>query len=175
VAIRPAGLEDLAAIASLWHCGWIDAHLGHVPEALLPHRRLEDLRQRAAERLSDIHAAMFGLKVVGFIAVHGDEIEQLYVAAAARGTGVADALLAHGESLIAGRGDTAWLAVVAGNTRARRFYARNGWRDCGAFLNPARIANGTLPVPSLRYEKQLKPIRAAFKDDRRLPNVDLSQ
>lgn len=59
------------------------------------------------------------------------------------------------------RWDRAWLAVVAGNTRARRFYERSGWRDVGAFDNTAWTAEGTtIPVPAGRYEKYLAPSEA---------------
>jgi GNAT superfamily N-acetyltransferase len=71
--------------------------------------------------------ATIGPVVVGFVALHDDEVEQLYVDAAARGTGVAAALLAHGESVIGATHDRAWLAVVPGNARARRFYELAGW------------------------------------------------
>ena len=57
--------------------------------------------------------------------------------------------------MIAGRFDTAWLAVVAGNARARRFYEKSGWHDAGGFDYPAEIKGGTIPVPSRRYEKGL--------------------
>jgi GNAT superfamily N-acetyltransferase len=89
------------------------------------------------------------------VTVHDDEVEQIYVAADARGGGAAQALLRHAEQAIGGRFDVAWLAVVAGNARARRFYERNGWHDAGAFDYAAEIPNGTLIVPSHRYEKRL--------------------
>lgn len=98
--------------------------------------------------------------MVGFVTVHDDEVEQMYVDEAARGSGVADVLLRHAETVIGRRSPTAWLAVVAGNARARRFYARNGWCDTGPFDNPARTGDPhtpTITVPSLRYEKQLRP------------------
>ncbi|HKE50967.1 MAG TPA: GNAT family N-acetyltransferase, partial [Actinomycetes bacterium] len=52
--------------------------------------------------------------------------------------------------------DRAWLAVVAGNTRARRFYERNGWMDEGGFEYQAASADGPIPVPSQRYVKRLR-------------------
>jgi GNAT superfamily N-acetyltransferase len=79
----------------------------------------------------------------------------MYVAERARGTTVAAALLARGEQIIAERFERAWLGVVAGNRRARRFYERQGWREAGAFDYPSQIAGGTLAVPCLRYEKRL--------------------
>jgi RimJ/RimL family protein N-acetyltransferase len=57
--------------------------------------------------------------------------------------------------MIASGFERAWLAVVAGNTRARRFYAKQGWREGAAFDYGAQIAGGTIQVPCLRYEKRL--------------------
>jgi GNAT superfamily N-acetyltransferase len=84
------------------------------------------------------------------VTVHEDEVEQLYVADAARGGGAAALLHAHGERVIADRFDQAWLAVVAGNARARRFYARQGWVDSGAFDYPAPIGGGSFLVRARR-------------------------
>jgi hypothetical protein len=44
---------------------------------------------------------------------------------------------------------------VAGNTRARRFYARLGWRDQGPFTYQAQTATGTVAVPAHRYEREV--------------------
>ena len=46
--------------------------------------------------------------------------------------------------------------MVPGNARALRFYRRQGWVDRGRFDNPAFTdGGGTVPVPTLRYEKDL--------------------
>jgi hypothetical protein len=50
---------------------------------------------------------------------------------------------------------TAWLAVVAGNARARRFYERRGWSDTGPFNYAAAGEDGPISVPSRRYVKHL--------------------
>jgi ribosomal protein S18 acetylase RimI-like enzyme len=134
----------------------MEAHRDHVPASLLPHRKLEDMLMRAAEWLEITHVAMIGMKTVGFIVVHDDEVEHLYVAQEAREAGIAAMLLARGEALIAAYSKVAWLSVVPGNTRARRFYERHGWNNAGQFMQPARVAEGTVLVPSLRYEKQLR-------------------
>ena len=158
--LRPAAAEDVEAIAALWHRGWREAHLAHVPEALAAHRRLVDFRRRVPERIATSTVATLSSHVVGFVTVHDDEIEQLYVDASARGGTVASALLTHGERVIATRYPVAWLGVVPGNARARRFYERQGWRDTGLFDYGAQIAGGTIPVPCLRYEKVLAhPLR----------------
>jgi GNAT superfamily N-acetyltransferase len=153
--LRPALSSDVEAIAVLWHSGWRDAHLGHVPSSLLEHRHLEGFRLRVPERIPTTIVATLGSQLVGFVTVHDDEIEQLYVAASARGSAVAAALLARGEQVIGTRFERAWLGVVAGNARARRFYAKQGWQQARAFDYGAQIAGGTIAVPCLRYEKHL--------------------
>jgi GNAT superfamily N-acetyltransferase len=155
--LRAATPEDVERIAQIWHAGWRDGHLGHVPDALVPHRRLEHFRGRVPPRLPTTTVAAAAAELLGFVTIHDAEVEQLFVDAAARGTGVAAALLRHAEATIAGRFDTAWLAVVEGNGRARRFYERCGWRDTGGFDYMAEVEGGRLPVPSRRYEKSLRP------------------
>ena len=61
----------------------------------------------------------------------------------------------YAEDVVASRFSVAWLSVVEGNARARRFYERNGWRDVGAHDYRAEIRGGTIPVPCRRYEKPL--------------------
>jgi hypothetical protein len=77
------------------------------------------------------------------------------VAAGARGSGVAPAQLGHGERVIGGRFELAWLAVASANARARRFYERLGWRDAGAIDYAAEIPSESVPVPCRRYEKRV--------------------
>jgi ribosomal protein S18 acetylase RimI-like enzyme len=89
------------------------------------------------------------------VTVHDDEVEQIYVAREARGGGAAQALLRHAEQVIAARFEAAWLALIAGNARARRFYERNGWCDTVGFNYAAEITNGTMWVPCRRYGKHL--------------------
>jgi ribosomal protein S18 acetylase RimI-like enzyme len=84
-----------------------------------------------------------------------DELEQLYVVRAARGTGTAGRLIESAEARIAGGHEVAWLAVVAGNTRARRFYERVGWSDVAPVDYLAETSTGTFRVPCRRYEKRL--------------------
>lgn len=154
--LRPASDADLDVLATIWHHGWRDAHLGHMPAALYWHRRWQDLRRLLPARLGGTTVATIGPTVVGFVTVHGDEVEQVYVGASARGTGVAAALLTRAEAVVGTRSDRAWLAVVAGNARARRFYERQGWSDTGPYDNPAPVPGAApIPVPTRRYEKRL--------------------
>lgn len=151
--LRPATEQDVEPIAEVWYRGWLDAHLGRVPEELLPHRQPEHFRALAAKRIPLTTVATAGDRVFGFVTVHDDEVEQIYVDARARGGSLAGTLLRNAEEQIAARFERAWLAVVAENARARRFYERNGWYDGGAFDYRAEIAGGTIPVPCRRYEK----------------------
>jgi ribosomal protein S18 acetylase RimI-like enzyme len=150
--LRPATSEDAEDIATVWHRGWIDGHLGHVPEALHAHRRLSDFRERVPPRLPTTTVATLDSRVVGFVTVHEDEVEQLYVAESARGSGLAAELLRHGEKVIAARHPLAWLAVAVGNARARRFYARQGWVDAGHLDYGAETSSGPIlrSLPAVR-------------------------
>ncbi len=156
LVLRPARPEDAAAVARIWHAGWSDGHLGHVPEALLTVRTPQSFVLRAPRRVDDTVVALVDGALAGFVMVVDDEVEQVYVAAAHRGTGVAVALLTEAERVVAAKGHRrAWLAVVDGNARARRFYERHGWRDEGLFEYLAASASGPIRVPCHRYVKQI--------------------
>ena len=96
-------------------------------------------------------------QVAAFVVVARDEVEQVYVSAPNRGTGVAGVLLAEAERQVEANGyDEAWLAVVPGNARARAFYERAGWRDEGPFEYAAESEGGPIAVPCHRYVKTLR-------------------
>ena len=154
VSVRPAVASDAPEVARIWHSGWRDGHLGHVPDELAAIRTEESFHRRAAERTHETTVAVVGDEIAGFVMVVGEEVEQVYVAAAHRGSGAAGVLLAEAERLVRiGGYDKAWLAVVAGNARARRFYERSGWADEGPFEYDASEFDGT--VPCRRYVKAL--------------------
>ena len=155
-AIRKATPDDVGVVARIWHTGWNDGHLGHVPDGLLLYRREEHFTSRAQERIDTMWVAEAGDRTVGFVVTKIDEVEQLFVDRTARGTGAATLLLRKAEAEIQSAGHRrAWLAVVAGNQRARSFYSREGWRDTGPFTYLAETAAGPFAVPSHRYEIDL--------------------
>ena len=165
VALRQASHGDAKAVAKIWHDGWRDGHLGHVPDDLVTVRTKESFQSRAADRVGDTVVAVVDGEVAGFVMVVGDEIEQVYVAEQHRGSGVAALLLAEAERIVAVNGnERAWLAVVDGNVRARRFYERHGWTDEGVFDYPAVSAAGPIPVPAHRYVKR---VAADAREDHR--------
>jgi GNAT superfamily N-acetyltransferase len=156
VTLRQAREDDAAAVAKIWYDGWRDGHLGHVPDDLVAVRTEESFQSRAADRVGDTVVAVVDDAVAGFAMVVGDEVEQVYVSEQHRGRGVAGILLAEAERLVAVSGnERAWLAVVDGNVRARRFYERNGWTDEGVFDYPAASAARPIPVPAHRYVKDV--------------------
>jgi GNAT superfamily N-acetyltransferase len=156
VTLRTALAEDTRAIAEIWHLGWQDGHLGFVPQELVDVRTAGSFRTRASERISDTTVATIDGAVVGFVMVVDDEVEQVYVAAAYRGTGIATVLIGEAERQVRANGHRkAWLAVVAGNARARAFYERAGWVDEGPFDYAAAAEDGPIAVPCRRYTKLL--------------------
>ena len=156
VTLRAARAEDAGDIAEIWHRGWQDGHLGFVPHELVDVRTEASFRTRASERISDTTVATVDGAVVGFVMVVDDEVEQVYVAAPYRGTGVAKVLLGEAERQVRANGHgEAWLAVVAGNGRARAFYERAGWVDAGPFDYAAAAEGGAIAVPCRRYSKLL--------------------
>jgi GNAT superfamily N-acetyltransferase len=156
VTLRRAARDDADAVAEIWRLGWLDGHEGLVPQELVDARTDESFRTRAVERVGDTTVAVVDDEVAGFVMVVGDEVEQVYVSSAHRGTGVADALLDEAERQVRANGHAeAWLAVVAGNARARAFYERRGWRDDGPFVYAAATEAGPVDVPCHRYTKHV--------------------
>ena len=155
IELRPAVPADAPAIADVWHAAWGDGHRGLVPPALETLRTRESFGPRAAARVPGTTVAEDG-GVVGFVTVHGDEIEQVFVSTSHRGSGIAVDLLSDGEGRVAAAGHAeSWLAVVTGNGRARRFYEREGWSDAGPLDYQAETAEGPVSVPTRRYVKRL--------------------
>jgi GNAT superfamily N-acetyltransferase len=157
MSLRRARPEDMAAVAEVWYAAWRVGHVGHVPEGLTTARTLEAFHDRTPPRVADTTVAEVGGEVAGFVMIAGDEVEQVFVDPPHHGSGIAAPLLAEAERQVAAAGhDVAWLAVVVGNARARRFYEKHGWHDAGDL--PYEVtAGGTRYVsPCRRYEKQVR-------------------
>jgi len=145
-SIRPATTVDMAAVADLWHEGWHDGHAGHVPDGLTALRTLEAFHDRTPTRVAETTVAV-------------DETGGLlgFVGPAARGTGLAAELLAEAERQVAAGGhEVAWLAVVDGNARARRFYEKCGWVDEGDLPYEVAAGGETFVSPCRRYTKSVR-------------------
>jgi GNAT superfamily N-acetyltransferase len=160
INVRAAEESELDQLAQIWFDAWNDAHAQLVPAELVRLRTFENFRDRLEKMLPVVRVAGPTGEPVGFCVVRDDELYELFVAAHARGTGAAAALVADAEIQLARNGiATAWLACVIGNDRAARFYEKCGWRRTGTIRNDAETANGTFPLEVWRYEKTLEPQR----------------
>lgn len=122
VTIRAATPDDLAPLAALWHDGWHDAHVALAPVALTRQRTPESFVARLQASLSLVRVSGPTGAPLGFHLLKDDEVNQFYVAAAARGTGLAAALMADAEARLrrASTRSAAGTAPRLRPTRSRR-------------------------------------------------------
>jgi len=128
--IRRADPQDYPALARLWHDAWHDGHAHAVPPALLAHRGPDYFAKEMQRIGPDCHIwdGLHGPE--GFIMIAGAWIDRIFVSQAARGGGVAGRLMAHAEDLLrAGGHSEGWIDALVGNSRAHRFYLRQGWQQ----------------------------------------------
>jgi len=158
--LRPATEADVDAIAELFHRGWHDVHPGRVPDGLTERRTAQAFHDRVAHRVAETDettVAEVDGRIAGFVMVHDDEAEQVYVDRDFRGSGVAALLLSEAERQIAAAGhDEAFLAVVRGNDRAQAFYSRQGWVDRGDVDYPVTALGESYLSPCRRFTKRLR-------------------
>lgn len=142
MTIRPASVDDAAAIAAAHVQAWRESYPGLVPDAVLaaldPGRRTEILR--AAIPRGGVFVATDDAELVGFISwgpqsdatlSFAAEVSSLYVLRRAQWRGFGRALVhaASADMRQAGFGSAgAW--VLDGNAPARRFYETLGGRVC---------------------------------------------
>jgi len=112
------------------------------------------------ERLATLHAnirvAERDGEPAGFCITRNDEVYQLYISLAARGQGVATALLVDAEDTIATGGwSVAWIACAVGNLRAARLYQSNGWEEAGIMNSELPTPDGIFTLDVWRFEKHL--------------------
>ena len=154
--VRAVEEQEIGKLAKVWYDAWRDAHAQIVPAELTELRTVESFEERLKALLPTVRVIGPPGEPVGFCAIKDDELYQLFVSAAARGSGVAAALVADAEAQLSQRGvETAWLACAIGNQRAARFYEKSGWRRTGTIVNHAETSQGTFPLEVWRYEKTL--------------------
>ena len=157
MTVRSPLPDEVPQLARVWYDAWRDAHLTTLPEQLIRVRTLESFRERLARDLSPVRVVGPIGAPVGLCTIKDDELYQLFVAAAARGSGAAAALLADGEQRLRSSGvKTAWLSCAIGNDRAARFYEKMGWSRVGNMVADLETTEGPFRLESWRYEKTLR-------------------
>lgn len=153
---RPAEPSESGVLTRLWYDGWQDGHAAVVPATLTRARTLESFAERMSAGLADVRVIGPHGAPLGFAMLKGDELYQFYVASAARGTGVAAALMADAESQLSAQGvATAWLACAVGNARAAKFYEKSGWSLARTMTSRLDTTDGPFDLEIWRYEKLL--------------------
>ncbi len=123
IAIRPYREDDFDAVAGIWCDSWNATAVGTTHPVALDYLR-ERLPQEIARGWS-LHVATAGPTVVGFLALHGDILEQLFIAPGMqrRGIGTRFLNLAKAQAPKGFR-----LTTAVDNSQSCRFYAREGLR-----------------------------------------------
>ena len=159
--IHPSKAADHTEIVKLWHQGWHEAHAGLVPAEVLSFRTEGHFATWLKEAQDTFYLARNGAELLGFVSVKGAEVVKLYVGAPARGSGTAHALLSFAERLLCASGvSDAELLCTAGNSRAEKFYDREGWRLSGTHDEALWMPKGDgrqFLVPTHRFQKALTP------------------
>ena len=141
LVIRPYSESDFEAVSEVWFTSWQSVGV-NVPDPALR----TTLRERLPLEIANgwaVHVAVIGPDVVGFLALHGNRLAQLFVAPAMQGQGIGKQLLDFAK---AERPDGFYLTTQPIEGPACRFYEREGLR---------RGPIGTHPKyghPNVRYD-----------------------
>lgn len=130
-APRPPGAGDAAALAALHHQAWAETYAGLLPQAEIDRydlpfrlRQWEKILSRGTVRVLWLPGQGFGMmgaqREAALAADWPDELYALYLLRRAQGQGL-------GRALLSGLRERPFTTlVIAGNTRAERFYAAAG-------------------------------------------------
>jgi chorismate mutase/GNAT superfamily N-acetyltransferase len=123
VLIRPAGLEDAPAMADV-HVDCRNANVGSMPPMV--HSREETHAWMAGRLAADSEGwvAERDGRIVGYLVITGDWVDDLFLAPGETGQGIGGALL---DLAKAQRPEGLCLWVFESNQGARRFYRRHGF------------------------------------------------
>ncbi|HWU27231.1 MAG TPA: GNAT family N-acetyltransferase [Rhizomicrobium sp.] len=118
ICIRPYSEADFDVVTSIWLKSWQSTGVA-APVTL------DELRQRWPQELAKgwaVHVAAIGPDVTGFIALHGNELEQLFIAPEHQGNGIGKQMLDFAKAQRPG----GLHLTTALQSRAGRFYEREG-------------------------------------------------
>lgn len=165
--IRPATAADAAALARVHVDAWQVAYRGLVPDTMLQRftyeYREERFRRSLAANAEETYVVELEGEVVGLLTIgiardpdldsqRTGEIWGVYLSPGYWRRGIGSRLVALAEQMLQQRGyEDAVLWVLAGNSRARRFYEAVGF---GLDGHSKEIELGK-PRQAVRYAKQL--------------------
>jgi len=133
--LRPAVSADALAVARIHVRAWQAGYRGLLPAVYLDGLRAEERAARYAfDRLDGPRTtvAVIDGAIAGFATTNGDELSALHVDPDAWRRGIGSALIARARADLAAAGFfEAHLWLLVGNTRAQRFYERDGWTSDG--------------------------------------------
>jgi putative acetyltransferase len=145
VTVRPMAPQDLAETLDMWVAAWQATY----PNIDFAARRGWTKQHIAQLERTGSHAliALRDNRIVGAVVVnpHSGYLDQLVVAVADQGRGVADILLAQARRLSPARLD---LHVNQDNARAIGFYQKHGFVTVAEAVNPRSGA----PIYHMRWE-----------------------
>lgn len=146
VVLRQAKAQDAHDIARILRAAL--AAFDWMPQLHTPD---EDLRFVRGSLLTEQHVTVATIedKLVGFAAVKGDWLEQLYLDPAWTGRGIGSQLLRH----VTARMTHVKLFCFEANAGARRFYERHGFKS-EAFGDGSSNEEG---LPDIRYARASAP------------------
>jgi ribosomal protein S18 acetylase RimI-like enzyme len=157
MVVRNPKASEIDELARIWFDGWQEAHAPVLPVELARLRTLQSFQERLAASLERVRVVGPTDAPVGFCITKGSQLDQLYVSAEARGSGVAEALIIDAEARLSECGvRKSWLACAIGNERAARFYEKRGWMRAGTVIEHLEAGTGTFPLEVWRYEKSLE-------------------
>ena len=142
---RPMMLEEIDAVATLWHDTWRHTHDPIAPRALCDFRDLSYFRRRLEKEFAAVRVLGILGNPLGLCIVDDSTLDMLFVARGERGKGYGEQLLNDAENSMRGNGaKEAHLYVALRNHGAIRFYLRQGWKDAGAVEKTFEVHGGTM-------------------------------
>lgn len=154
--LRAAEQDELEEIGRLYHAVWRETQAPLQPPDVAAFRDEAFFIERVKGLPVPPLAAYSQGRLLGFAAWAGNHLGQLYLAPEGRGLGLGRVLLQASEHAIWVSGfDQAHLHCLVGNTGARSFYERCGWRHAADTVLEAQTWSGPVPVASWDMVKDL--------------------
>jgi GNAT superfamily N-acetyltransferase len=162
--IRRATTADRRDIAHAYHAFWHETHAHLESLQVAADRDVAFFERRLANaRIPPRIARAPDGSVQGFVIWHRYWVQSVYLAPAARGSGLGARLLAEAERHIAARGHKrVALICIVGNFGARAFYERHGYHVAQVRNTPVKTSSGDVIVRGWVMQKALRPAPATF-------------